>query len=111
MGDVRQATFVAYKHIWWTKVEGDLAFKISESTPDRIKFIVTKDTSYVSHYLQWHTSEVFLQALDAEHTKVIWKHEYTRLLDPAWYFGPLQYYAVKLTTEQLIDRVATPVRL
>ena len=108
VGDIRQATFVAYKHVWWTKVQGDLAFKITESEPNRVKFAITKDDSYVSHYLKWQSSEVFLEAVDATHTKVTWKHEYERILDPAWYFGPLQHYAVKLTTEQLIDRVATP---
>lgn len=108
VGDIRQATFVAYKHIWWSKVEGDLAFRVSESEPNRIKFEVTKDDSYVSHYLKWLSSEVFLEPIDATRTKVTWKHEYKRILDPAWYFGPLQHYAVKLTTEQLIDRVATP---
>jgi hypothetical protein len=108
VGDIRQATFVAYKHIWWTKVQGDLAFRVIESEPDRIKFAVTKDDSYVSHYLKWQSSEVSLAAVDSTHTQVTWKHEYKRILDPFWYFGPLQYYAVKLATEQLIDRVATP---
>lgn len=108
VGDIRQATFVAYKHIWWTKVQGDLAFKIVESEPNRIKFAVIKDDSYVSHYLKWRLSEVFLESVDATHTRVTWKHDYQRILDPVWYFGPLQHYAVKLTTEQLIDRVATP---
>ena len=107
VGDIRQAKFVAYKQIWWNRVEGMLAFKVIESEPHRIKFAITRDDSYVSHYLKWLSSEVHLESVE-EGTLVTWKHEYTRLLDPAWYFGFLQYYAVKLTTEQLIERVATP---
>lgn len=108
VGDTRRATFIAYKQIWWNRVEGQLAFAVTKSTPRHVSFAITRDDSYVSHYLKWRSSDVYLEPVEGGHTKVTWTHEYTRLLDPAWYFGVLQYYAVKLTTEQLIDRVATP---
>lgn len=108
VGDERKAKFIAYKHIWWTKVEGDLVLKISESTQNRIKFDVAKDDSYLSHYLKWQSSEVLLEPLDKNHTKVTWKLSYQRILDPAWYFSPMQHYAVSLAAEELINHVATP---
>ena len=37
-----------------------------------------------------------------------WTLRYKRLLDPAWYFGPWERYAVKLTADYLIQTVATP---
>ncbi|MDP9196162.1 MAG: hypothetical protein M3O22_05260 [Pseudomonadota bacterium] len=107
-GDERRAHFVAWKHIWWTKVEGDLVFQVAESTPGSITFRVVKDDTYISHYLKWLSSRVRLEAVDDSHTRVTWTHEYQRLLDPVWYFGPLQHYAVALTTEQLVRYVATP---
>jgi hypothetical protein len=108
VGDERKAKFIAYKHIWWSKVEGDLILKISESTPTKIKFDVAKDDSYLSHYLKWQSSEVLLEPLDENHTKVTWKLSYQRILDPAWYFSPMQRYAVSLAAEELIDHIATP---
>lgn len=108
IGDERQAKFVAYKHIFWTKVEGELVLKISQSTDTNIKFNVIKDNSYLSHYLKWTSSEVTLESIDENHTKVTWKLSYDRLLDPAWYFSPLQRYAVSLAAGELIDDLATP---
>jgi hypothetical protein len=108
VGDERKVKFIAYKHIWWTKVEGDLVLKISESTPNKIKFEATKDDSYLSHYLTWQSSEIVLEPLDKNHTKVTWKLSYQRILDPAWYFSPMQHYAVSLAAKELIDHVATP---
>ena len=37
-----------------------------------------------------------------------WTLRYKRLLDPAWYFGPWERYAAKLTADYLIQTVATP---
>jgi len=109
IGDEERITFVAYKHIWWTRVQGDLVLTVSALSADGIKFVATSDDSYLSHYLDWQSSAVTLQPIDATHTKVTWALAYRRILDPSWYFGPMQRYAVQLTAEQLIDHVATPV--
>ncbi|MFZ4761523.1 MAG: hypothetical protein ACOYK8_01740 [Alphaproteobacteria bacterium] len=108
IGDERVAKFIAYKHIWWSKVEGDLVMKITENSKDKIKFAVVKDDSYLSHYLKWQSSEVSLESVDSTHTKVTWKLSYERMLDPAWYFSPMQRYAATLAARELIDHVATP---
>jgi hypothetical protein len=39
---------------------------------------------------------------------VTWSLRYRRMLDPAWYFGPMQRYANQLTAGYLIDTLATP---
>jgi hypothetical protein len=109
IGDEQRITFVAYKHIWWTRVQGDLVLKVAALGPDGVRFVAVRDDSYLSHYLDWKSSEVRLEALDTGHTKVTWILSYRRILDPSWYFGPLQRYAVRLTAEQLIDHVADPV--
>jgi hypothetical protein len=109
VGAERQLHFVTYKHIWWTKVEGDLRLKIVSSNPQYLKFEIVHDDSYLSHYLTWKTSEVSLTPIDDRHTVVTWTLTYHRNLDPFWYFGPLQSYAVQLTAQELIDDVATPI--
>jgi hypothetical protein len=108
VGDEQRIVFVAYKHIWWTRVEGALTLRVSALGPDGIKFVATGDDSYLSHYLEWQSSEVALQPIDANHTRVTWTLAYRRNLDPSWYFGPMQHYAVHLAAEELIDHVATP---
>jgi hypothetical protein len=109
VGDERLLKFIAYKQIWWNKVEGDLVFKVIENNQNTIKFSVVKDDSYLSHYLKWKHSEVSLEPIDATHTKVTWKLSYERILDPAWYFSPLQHYAATLVARELIDHAATPI--
>jgi hypothetical protein len=107
-GDETKISFVYFKHIWWTKVTGDLVLKTIESTPNKINFQMVSDDSYLSHYLKWQSSEVSFASIDETHTKVTWRLSYKRILDPAWYFGPMQNYAVRLAAEELIDHVATP---
>jgi hypothetical protein len=41
-------------------------------------------------------------------TRVTWTLRYRRGLDPAWYFGPWERYAVRLAAAYLIESVATP---
>jgi hypothetical protein len=108
LGEETKIHFVYVKHIWWTKVEGDLVLKVIESSNDRILFSTVRDDSYLSHYLKWQSSEVSFVAIDDHHTQVTWRLTYKRILDPYWYFGPMQNYAVRLAAKELIDHVATP---
>jgi hypothetical protein len=108
VGDTRRATFVAYKHIFWNRVEGDAVFVITEATDRKVTFSLASDTSYVSHYVGWKKSQVELTPIDANHTQVTWALSFHRKYDPYWYFGTLQKYAVSLAAEELIDHAATP---
>jgi hypothetical protein len=108
VGDTRRATFVAYKHIFWNRIEGDEVFTVTEATDRKVKFELTSDNSYVGHYVDWKSSEVELAPVDAQHTQVTWRLSFHRKYDPYWYFGTLQKYAVSLVAEELIDHVATP---
>ena len=107
VGDTRSATFVAYKHIFWNRIEGTAVFKIVEAAESKIAFELASDTSYVSHYLDWRRSEVELEPAPGG-TRVTWRLSFHRKYDPYWYFGTLQKYAVGLVAEELIDHVATP---
>ena len=107
VGDTRRATFVAYKHIFWNRIEGTAVFKVVEASEDKVAFELVSDTSYVGHYLDWRRSEVELKP-DPGGTLVTWRLSFHRKYDPYWYFGTLQKYAVGLVTEELIDHAATP---
>jgi hypothetical protein len=108
IGDKTKISFTYVKHIWWTKVSGDLVLQTTQSIPEKISFAVVSDDSYLSHYLKWQSSDITLVPIDGQHTKVTWQLSYKRILDPAWYFAPMQNYAARLAAEELIDQVAKP---
>jgi len=87
---------------------GDLVLTVTEHQPGFLRFHAIADSSHVAHWLAWEESEIEWTGLDASHTRVRWTLRYRRLLDPAWYFGPWERYAVRLTAAQLIEDAATP---
>lgn len=68
---------------------GTLTLRVTASTPGRIQFECAQDTSHISHWLHWKTMDVSWMA-EAEGTRLSIAVEYDRMLDPAWYFGPLE---------------------
>ncbi|MGH8459690.1 MAG: hypothetical protein ACRESV_10080, partial [Nevskiales bacterium] len=87
---------------------GDLELEVAEAGPGFVRFRIVSDHSKIAHWLAWRASEVRWSAVDAAHTRVTWTLSYRRDLDPAWYFGPWERYAVGLAAEHLIRAGATP---
>ncbi|HZR57888.1 MAG TPA: hypothetical protein VFA74_13520 [Terriglobales bacterium] len=89
---------------------GDLVLKITEADDHHVIFRAVSDTSHVAHWLSWESAEVEWSELDPKRTRVGWRMRYHRSLDPAWYFGPWERYAVRLATNYLVENVAAPHR-
>lgn len=87
---------------------GDLVLLVAERRADGVTFGAIKDGSKVAHWLEWQQATVSWQSVDETHTAVVWTLRYRRGLDPAWYFGPLERYAVRLAAGYLVDNLATP---
>lgn len=87
---------------------GDLVLEVAERESGRVRFRAVSDSSHISHWLDWKQADVSWTQLDSEHTKVRWSLSYARRLDPAWYFGPWERYAVGRAASYLIDTLATP---
>jgi hypothetical protein len=87
---------------------GDLVLELAESTPGRVRWRAVSDTSHMTHFLTWREVVVEWTRADAGSSVVTWTLRYDRGLDPAWYFGPWERYAVGLAAGYLIDSVATP---
>jgi len=87
---------------------GDLTMQLEEARPGFVRWRAVSDTSHMIHFLTFRESIVGWEPIDAQTTRVTWTIRYDRGLDPAWYFGPMQRYAVGLTAGYLIDAVATP---
>lgn len=90
------------KWVYWNEKRGSTQFEAEIVRPDYIKFQPIHDDSYISSYLDWRETEVFLVPLGADKTQVSWRINYSRKLDPAWYVQPLQQYAVGKTAEALL---------
>jgi hypothetical protein len=87
---------------------GDLVMRVSERGPGSVTFRAEEDTSKITHWLAWQQAAVNWRQVDETHTVVVWALRYRRGLDPAWYFGPIERYAVTLTAGYLVDNLATP---
>jgi hypothetical protein len=82
---------------------GNLELEVAERTPGRVRFDFVDDTSHISHWLTWQSATLRWAALENGTTRVRFAIAFRRDLDPAWYFGPWQRYAVSLAGEYLID--------
>ncbi len=110
-GDVHNINFRYHRWFVTNTHEGSMALEISEVEDNYIRTSFLEDTSYISNYLKLHGTEIFFDSLSDSETKVTLKISYQRFLDPVWYFGPLQEYAVGKTAQFLLDEVITPEKL
>ncbi len=108
-GDIHKA-FFTYKR-WgidgFNVKEGETWVKIAEVSDDYIRTEVIKDTSYFSHYLTVHGTEIRIKKIGLNQTQVELVVHYRRDLDPIWYFGPMQKTAMKESAEYLLTHVIT----
>lgn len=87
---------------------GILVVRVSDRSPGFVRFIAESDTTMVAHWLDWRSVEVRWEPASPEATRLRCTVRYDRRLDPAWYFGPWERYAVRLAAGYLIDAAATP---
>ena len=67
------------------------------------------DTSFFATYLTQLGSELTLTPTAADRTEIRLRLEYRRNLDPAWYFHPLQQFAMREMAAHFIDEVLVRV--
>lgn len=69
-------------------------------------YVVKKisDGSHISHWMDWQQAEWFLIPQANGGTEVRLRMSYRRLLDPAWYFAPVQRYGVGLAGEYFLEQ-------
>lgn len=104
-GDIHIAKF-AYKRWLVTNIQsGETHLRIAEVSPNRVRTEVIKDTSYFSHYMRIKGTQIDFTPLADGQTDIELTINYTRKLDPAWYFGPLQRRAIQESAVYLIDNV------
>lgn len=87
---------------------GALVLEVSGRTDRSVTWRPVSDTTPISGWLSWTSSEVAWEPLPDGRTRVRWTLTYDRGLDPVWYFGPLQSWASGEAAGWLIDAFATP---
>ena len=87
---------------------GDLVMRVTEHQPGHARFEAVRDSSKLTQWLRWQSSDVTWTAIDATHTSVTWRIDFDRQLDPYWYFTPWERLAVHQAAKYLIAANATP---
>jgi hypothetical protein len=86
---------------------GELTLRVVSSDKGGVRFVKESDKSHIAHWLHWKDMSITWKA-HPKGTKIRWVQRYTRMLDPAWYFGPLERYAVKEMVQFLIRETMVP---
>lgn len=87
---------------------GTMHLRVAERNDSSVRFVFVENSTATGDWLRLHDALVEWREVSPDATEVTWTFRYERLLDPAWYFGPLERYAVELAAGYLIDTVATP---
>jgi len=87
---------------------GDLIMRVAEHEAGYVRFETVSDSSKLTQWIAWDSSEVQWKRVDDRHTMVVWRVHFERQLDPAWYFAPLERAAVHEAAKYLIEVNATP---
>jgi len=104
-GDTHKLDFI-YKRWFFTNIDrGEFHLRLDKVTDDRVETSVTRNTSYLAKYLKIQGTEVQFTSIGENKTEIALTIHYERLLDPAWYFGPMQKFAVSQSADYLIDEV------
>ena len=82
---------------------GDLVVRVSESSSDKVVFELVKDASHIDHWLAWKRITWEVASSASGTTELSVSLSYTRKLDPAWYFKPVERYGVKKAGEYFIE--------
>src|SRR6266496_2988378 len=87
---------------------GDLILEVMQRGPGLVVFQPVSDTSHIAHWLTWRRAEICWNESTPGQLHIWMEIEYSRSLDPAWYFGPWERYAVGLVCDYWIRIVAAP---
>ena len=104
-GDIHEVHFV-YNRWFFTNIhKGKILLKIEQVGKDFIKTRIIKNDSYLSKYLKITGTKIKFKKITNKSTQVSLTVNYVRLLDPAWYFSPLQHFAIEKSAEYLMETV------
>ena len=70
-----------------------------------MRYVIEEDGSHIAHWLQWHDGLWELEEAEGGTVRATLTVRYRRLLDPAWYFGPIERHGVRKAAEYFADEL------
>ena len=101
-GAVRTYEFEYHRWFAANTHSGQINVTFVEVSNNRVKTTI-EDTSYISGYLKLHGTELTLEPVSETATRVTLNIEFDRMIDPVWYFEPLQRFAVEKSARYFIE--------
>ncbi|MDA7946250.1 MAG: hypothetical protein MPJ78_02095 [Hyphomicrobiaceae bacterium] len=103
-GEVRTYQFEYHRWFATNTHRGDIRVTL-EKVDDHHLTTTIEDTSYIANYMKLHGTELMLEPVGNAQTRVTLKIAFDRMIDPVWYFEPLQRFAVKKSAEYFITNL------
>jgi hypothetical protein len=110
-GDIHKLHFTYRRWFFTNQQQGEMHVRLEKVTPMHIRTEIVRNDSYLSHYLRIDGTEVRMEPLANGNTRVTLSVRYSRLLDPSWYFGPMQKYAVERSADYILSNIITPTAI
>lgn len=110
-GDIHNIRFV-YKRWFFTNIQtGDMRLRIESVDDDTVETTIVENNSYLASYMTIEGTRVQFEELRPGRTKISLTLFYRRKLDPVWYFGPLQRFAMSESARYLVETVIARTHL
>lgn len=104
-GDVHDIHYRYHRWFFMNTHEGRARLQIEAADERYVRTRFIEDTSYISNYMRLQGTEIQLDPLGPDETRITLTIHFERTLDPAWYFQPLQRYGIEKTGEFLLAEV------
>ena len=104
-GDVHEIHFKYYRWFFTNVHEGRMLLEMTEVDENRIKTTFLDDTSYIANYIHLKGTEIQLEKIDNQYTRITLTINFKRILDPYWYFSPIERYGITKTASFLITEI------
>ncbi len=102
-GDVHKLDFTYWRWVFTHEHKGSLYVKLKVVNDDHIITEITKNTSFYARYIDIKNTRIDFDELENGKTKVTLQIGYERKLDPYWYFGPIQKFAMEKAVEVILN--------
>jgi len=104
-GDIHTLRFIYKKWFFANFHEGEMRLRIETVSDDVVETRVVANDSYLASYMTIEGTRVRFRQVASGRTRVSLTVFYRRKLDPVWYFGPLQRFAMNQSARYLVETV------
>lgn len=103
-GEIRTYEFEYHRWFATNTHKGNIQVTFVNVEYNRFKTKI-EDTSYIAGYMKIHDTELTLDPISENETRVTLKIAFDRMIDPIWYFEPLQRFVVEKGAEYFVKNL------